>query len=336
MTRVLIVAERGAKIHVHRGAVVVATSEGRYTIPAADVDRIVLVTSTISITTAAIRRLAKMGIDILVLDALGNPVTTITPPWFTASSATRLAQYRAAADPATRLQVARSIIRAKILSQAALAEAAEQWMGAEPRGTANRLKRLAAEASRAESIERLRVIEAAAARRYWRLYSSLLPEDLGFHGRDPDAGDDVNTALNYLYGLLYSWTTRALAAHGLDPYIGFIHVDRSGAETLTYDQAELFRVAAVDTLLLCMLRSGWRPQRDPDTRLLTPETRTHLVREYTRWVREKRVRDAATGRRETIERHMMLQARLLARTLRSHNPGSYTPFTMEAEPPCTS
>ena len=327
--RVLIVSARGARLRVHRGAIVVESVEGgsrsRMTVPVADVDRVVIVTSQVSVTSAAVRRLARLGIDLLFLDARGTPVLSLNPPWISRTSETRIAQYRAATDPSARLAIARSIVYGKIVNQARhlasiALERGEAWL----REEAAALEEQAARALREDSVERLRVVEAHAARRYWGALAALLPPDVGFAGRDPEAGDPMNTILNYLYALLYAWTHRYLVMYGLDPYVGFIHADRSGRPTLVYDYSELFRAPAVDALAYRMLAGGWRPRIDPDTRLMDAETRAELVREYTRWVRERRVRDEATGRMDTLEGHMARHARLLARALR--NGGGYAPF----------
>ena len=327
--RVLVVSARGARLRVHRGAIVVEVFDGgsrsRTTVPVADVDRVVIVTSQVSVTSAAVRRLARLGIDLLFLDARGNPVLTLNPPWISRTSETRLAQYRAATDPSTRLGVARSIIYGKIVNQARHLESIaleedEAWL----RGEAAALEEQAGLALRADSIERLRVVEAHAARRYWGALAALLPPDTGFPGRDPEHPDPMNTILNYLYALLYAWTHRYLVMYGLDPYVGFIHADRSGRPTLVYDYSELFRAPAVDRLAYRLLKSGWRPRTDPETGLMDAETRAELVKEYTRWVRERRVRDEATGRMDTLEGHMARHARLLARAVRTGS--GYAPF----------
>ncbi len=322
--RVLVVAERGARVRVHRGTVIVESSSGRYTIPVADVDRIVLATSQISITTAAIRRLARLGIDIVVLDARGTPIVTLSPPWINATSAVRVAQYRATSSK-LRLEVARGIVAAKLESQAALLECLES-MGVGSAGVeAEAVRGLARDAAKAESVERLRVLEAVGARRYWGVLASAMPGELGFRGRDPDAGDDINTVLNYLYALLYSLVHRYLVLYGLDPYVGFMHRDRSGAESLVYDVAEVFRVVSVDALVYySMVVEGFRPSRDPGTGLLSPEARVELISRFRGWV-SRRVRDASSGRMDTIEGHVARQARSLASSLRRGSvPGFYT------------
>ncbi|WP_052296915.1 CRISPR-associated endonuclease Cas1 [Pyrolobus fumarii] len=323
------VSARGARLRVHRGAIVVESVDGggrsRSVVPIAEVDRIVIVTSQVSITSSAVRRLARLGIDILFLDARGNPVVTLTPPWVSRTSETRIAQYRAATDPSSRLAVAKSIVYGKMLNQAGFLrslalERGEAWL----RDEAERIEEYARRALGEDSVDRLRVLEAHAARRYWGALAALLPGDVGFQGRNHDSPDPMNTILNYLYALLYAWVHRYLVMYGLDPYVGFIHADRSGRPTLVYDFAELFRVSAVDRLAYKLLAGGWRPVRDPQTGLMDAETRSRLVAEYARWVRERVVRDGATGKSDTLERHMARHARLLAQAVRSGS--MYAPF----------
>lgn len=61
----------------------------------------------------------------------------------------------------------------------------------------------------------------------------LTGERIIFPGRENrGAADPVNSLLNYGYGMLYQQVETALILAGLDPFGGFLHVDRSGrAET---------------------------------------------------------------------------------------------------------
>jgi CRISPR-associated protein Cas1 len=63
--------------------------------------------------------------------------------------------------------------------------------------------------------------------------------ELDWPGRQTQgATDPLNAALNYCYGVLYAQVERALVLAGLDPYGGFLHVDRPGKPSLTLDLIE--------------------------------------------------------------------------------------------------
>ena len=94
----------------------------------------------------------------------------------------------------------------------------------------------------------------------------------GCPGRDPDSGDPVNSALNYAYGLLRAEAHRQLLIHGLDPYAGYLHVDRSGRPSLALDLMELFRPLA--DLVVARLSPG--PEWMEGGRL-SPRARVRII-----------------------------------------------------------
>ena len=95
-----------------------------------------------------------------------------------------------------------------------------------------------------------RITNAHRARVYWRTVADSLPEQYRFPKRSRrPAQDRFNAALNYLYGMLYGTIEGACLATGLDPYIGFLHIDRHRKPTFTFDLIEPFR-PWVDELLI--------------------------------------------------------------------------------------
>jgi len=117
---------------------------------------------------------------------------------------------------------------------------------------------------------------------------------VGFPGRDRSSGDPFNSSLNYGYGILYSLAWRSLVLAGLDPYAGFLHVDRSGKPVLAFDYVEMFRVHVVDKPLLAEFRRGYRP-RVSDGRLEPRDRRkiaSLIVSTLSRRVGGERLEDA--------------------------------------------
>jgi CRISPR-associated protein Cas1 len=64
--------------------------------------------------------------------------------------------------------------------------------------------------------------------------------------------DPLNACLNYCYACLASQCRQALLAEGFDLACGFLHADKPGRDSLTYDVMELER-GAVDDLVLTFL-----------------------------------------------------------------------------------
>ncbi|MEZ0248836.1 MAG: CRISPR-associated endonuclease Cas1, partial [Thermoproteus sp.] len=133
-------------------------------------------------------------------------------------------------------------------------EAARRWVWRKVRGQLENIKawrrRLAGYGRYVEQIgralEALRTAaeprgvmeaEAAAAEAYWGAYAEVT----GFPGRDQEGGDPVNAGLNYGYGILKALCFKSLLLAGLDPYVGFLHADKSGRPSLVLDFMEQWR-----------------------------------------------------------------------------------------------
>jgi len=72
--RSLIIKGYGVKLSYRKGTLVVKNRDSSSTYSLADADRIILMTSGISITTRAIRAMVDAGIELVVLDSRGFPV----------------------------------------------------------------------------------------------------------------------------------------------------------------------------------------------------------------------------------------------------------------------
>jgi len=315
--RTLFICEPGCRIVVRRGVVTVLRREGRpIELSPALYDQVVIATSRASVTSKALRLMAAHGIDLVVLDARGDPVGRLYPLVINRTVEARRAQYEAMVS-GRGLQAAKRIVEAKIRNQAAVLkyfakargrpELREEAYGLEV--AADRVREMPS-----PTPEKLMEEEAWAARRYWQLVATLLPEDYGFHGRDQSSPDPFNMMLNYGYGILYYVVERALLLVGLDPYGGFMHRERSGKRTLVFDFIEQFRPVAVDKPLVA---AAHRIKPDLFNGLLSYDTRKRVAAE----VLENLSRPHAyRGRRVPLEQIVVLEARELARFLRGVEP----------------
>ena len=94
-------------------------------------------------------------------------------------------------------------------------------------------------------------LEGNMARKYWALFSKLLPKEFVFIGRSRNpAKDPFNCLLNYAYGVLYSEVERACIIAGIDPYIGFIHSDHYSKISMVLDIIEGYRIFAEEAIYL--------------------------------------------------------------------------------------
>ncbi|MGI6157971.1 MAG: type I-C CRISPR-associated endonuclease Cas1c [Saccharofermentanales bacterium] len=172
--------------------------------------------------------------------------------------------------------------------------------------------------------ETLLGLEGDAARQYFSVFDELIlqqKEDFHFKKRirRPPI-DPVNALLSLSYGLLRTLTENALNTVGLDPYVGFLHQDRSGRTSLALDLMEELRPYMADRFVLSIIN---RKQINL-TDFYTKEAGVVLFNEdglkkmINLW--NNRLQDTITHPylEETIEIGLLpyVQAMLLARTLR--------------------
>ena len=208
-----------------------------------------------AITTPCVMTLMGRGIPVVYRTVSGYYAGQ-TIDLAGALTATRRAHYAAAADPVRRIAVARAIVTTKltnaryVLRRRSLAPA-----------TVARLATLVRQASVAEAHASLLGIEGSAA----ALYFAAMPDMIapGLRASFPFAGrrrrpptDPLNALLSYLYAVLTGECATALLAAGLDPMVGFLHVERAGRPALALDLVEPLRPLVADTLAMGLINRG--------------------------------------------------------------------------------
>lgn len=105
-----------------------------------------------------------------------------------------------------------------------------------------------------ETREEIMGVEGAAARHYFELYGTFLPEPFRFklRSRRP-ATDAANSLLNLGYMSLLCEVEGILDAHYFDPYLGVLHTTEERRSSLALDLLEEFRQAIVDLFVLRIL-----------------------------------------------------------------------------------
>ena len=144
--------------------------------------------------------------------------------------------------------------------------------------------------------------------------------------------DPMNALLSFLYGLLLADCSAAAAAAGLDPSVGFLHVDRPGRPGFALDLMEEFRPLLADRLALTLVnRQQVKPAgfvtRDGGGVLMDEGTRRTVLAAYQQRKREE-VTHPLLDQKTPIGRLPFLQARVMARHLRGDLP-SYVPCVLK-------
>ncbi|AWR98102.1 CRISPR-associated endonuclease Cas1 [Acidianus sulfidivorans JP7] len=236
--RTLVISDYGAYVYVKNNMLVIKKGDKKVEISPSEVDEI-LITSSCSISTSVLLLALTHGISVMFLNSRDTPWGILLPSVVTETVKTKKAQYEAVVVK-KEVKYGEEIISSKIYNQSVHLK---YW--ARVTGTRN------------DHRELLGKDEPTAARIYWQNISRLLPKDIRFDGRDVDSTDQFNIALNYSYAILYNTIFKYLVIAGLDPYLGFIHKDRPGNESLVYDFSEMFK-PYIDFLLVKALRNGFR------------------------------------------------------------------------------
>jgi CRISPR-associated endonuclease Cas1 len=249
--------------------------------------RLICIGSDGVISLAALHWLAAQDASFVLLERDGSVLAT-TGPVRSSDAKLRRAQALAHVSGAA-LRITRELIRQKLAGQELVTRTKLL-----DTTTADTIARFSAELPRAENTASVRLIEAQAALAYWSAWRTLpitFPKNdiaripahwLSFGARiSPLTGsprlsvNPPNAMLNYLYAILESEARLAVAALGLDPGLGVLHVDSGNRDSLALDVLEPVR-AQVDAYLLEWItrqplsRQWFFEQRDGNCRLMGP------------------------------------------------------------------
>lgn len=121
------------------------------------------------------------------------------------------------------------------------------------------LKESCEQALSCDNLNRLRGIEGEAAKMYFGSFDQQIlngKEDFPFRGRNRRPPiDRVNAMLSFGYRLLEQDCASALESVGLDAYVGFMHRDRPGRQSLALDLMEELRPVLVDRQVLTLINT---------------------------------------------------------------------------------
>lgn len=210
----------------------------------------ILITTAASVTTDAIKLAVDNNIDIVFLNAYGEPYGRVWHPKLGSTTLIRRKQLEIY-ENSEGLNLVKEWGLKKLDNQIKLLEGLRKTRD-EKRGeldryiddiseSRERMKRLRGtiEAKRQDMLG----LEGRASRAYFEAISMVMPEKYRFAGRSRNpAKDEFNALLNYGYGILYSLVEKACIISGLDPYVGFLHTDSYNKMSMVFDIIEMFRI----------------------------------------------------------------------------------------------
>lgn len=252
----LILTTFGTYLHRRDELFVIKLKEQKQEISSRKV-RSILITTGASLSTDAIALAIEKNIDVVFLDAVGEPYGRIWHGRPGSTIAIRRAQLRLA-DTEQGLTLALGWMTRKLDNQINFLRTARKRRTRLSSPLTAALEKL--EQHRADltsltgSLDEIRGslmgIEGRAGRTYWETVSLLMPDAFRFAGRSRNpAQDEFNCLLNYAYGVLYSTVERACILAGLDPYVGFVHTDHYQKKSLVFDLIVCYRIWADETVV---------------------------------------------------------------------------------------
>lgn len=311
----LFIGKKSERVVVKQGKEVCAQ------VPLMRLQEIIIASRGISFSSDLVAELCERGIRIALLTSSGKPFALLTSPMLTATVETRRAQF-AAYHTERGADLCRWIVAGKLHNQEKLlryfAKSRDGDRESSLDGAAASLRRLrrsalAATGSTCDEVRgELMGLEGVGGRLYWQQIGNMLPDHLGFEGRSHQgAPDAVNAALNYGYGILTSHVWGATMNAGLEPFAGFLHVDRSGKPSLVLDLVEEFRQPVVDRAILAWLNKGGQLKLEKG--MLDAASRENVAsRVLLRLIAVEQHR----GKQHQVRSIVQMQARLAASALR--------------------
>ena len=250
----------------------------------------------------------------------------------------RRMQYRVADDPPQSCRIARNMIFGKIYNARWSVERTrrDHALRIDDRrfsAASEQLQGLLAQVMRETSLDSLRGLEGVGAAAYFGVLDDMIlqgKETFFFRERSRRPPlDAFNAVLSFAYSLLAHDCASALESVGLDAYVGYLHRDRPGRESLALDLMEELRPCFADRFVLTLINNRVLRANDFDFResgavfLRDPARRTFLQK----WQERKKETITHPFLEEKLPWGLVpyVQSLLLARYLRG-DLEEYPPF----------
>jgi CRISPR-associated protein Cas1 len=337
---VLYVMTQGAYVHRdHLTLQVKVEDEVKLGVPLHNLQAVTLF-GNVMVSPGALTLCAEAGVSVTFLSETGRLLARVDAP-ISGNVLLRREQFRQADDPARGLAYGRCFIAGKLQNvRANLLRAARDNAAAEDRETLEQAAMdLAASVRRLEfcsDLDEVRGTEGAAARVFFQAFGAMVRHERGHftpHGRTRRPPlDRANALLSYAYALLLADCVAALSAAGLDPNVGYLHVDRPGRPSLALDLMEEFRPLLADRLVLTLInRRQVAPTdfvvRDGGAVEMSADARRAVVAAWQERKQES-ITHPLLGQTTRIGLLPHLQARILARVIRGEME-SYVPCVLK-------
>lgn len=176
----------------------------------------------------------------------------------------RRMQYRVADDPSQSCRIARNMIFGKVYNarwsvERTRRDHAPRVDGQRFSAVSQQLQGLLPQIAAETSPDSLRGLEGIGAAAYFSVLDEMIlqgKETFFFRERSRRPPlDAFNAMLSFAYSLLAHDCASALESVGLDAYVGYLHTDRPGRESLALDLMEELRPCFADRFVLTLINN---------------------------------------------------------------------------------
>ena len=212
---------------------------------------------------ALMGKCAQQGIGLAFCSPRGRFLARITGP-AQGNVLLRRMQYRVADDPSQSCRIARNMIFGKVYNARWSIERTKRDHAMRIDSTrfstvSAQLQELLPQIAAEISPDSLRGLEGRVAAAYFSLLDEMIlqgRETFYFHARSRRPPlDAFNAMLSFAYSLLTHDCASALESVGLDAYVGYLHTDRPGRESLALDLMEELRPCFADRFVLSLVNN---------------------------------------------------------------------------------
>jgi len=246
----LIVDEFGAVLKKRKKRILLIKEDEKREIPVKSV-RDVIISGKVSISSELIKTLVESGVDVLFTSPMGRPIARVVGAKVGGTAENRYEQYKSLED-SRGVRIAKAVISGKIRNQISnvryysksrrMNEVVSEKLYDIYIAMKERFEGLKDEEFGDLDSARKKILayEGECANLYWKGIGLVL-DRYDFKGRNRGSGDPVNLSLNIAYNLLSGQIWKFTLKFGLDPFMGYIHVERPGKLSLVFDLMEPFR-----------------------------------------------------------------------------------------------
>jgi len=319
---VLYVADIGTFLGVAKNTIVLK-QRGRviFKMPKNSCERIIIASTSVSLSGALVKLCAQMGIAIDFIDMYAKSTPYASLYGAKNAYARMTLKQLSVLETPLQLKLAKAFIKGKVKNQINYLKYLDKYHKQLDEPILAMRKQLFRMLNTATTPNQLMGHEGMSAVSYWQGIGMVVDDKVDFsHRITYGATDVVNSALNYGYAILYSRVQYHAVRAGLSLNISFLHALDDAKPTLVYDLIEEFRAFVVDRTIFTMFNQREPIKLDKEYRLDT-KSRQLIARKVLEKIGSFTKHKKASKKVDTI---ISEQAYMLTRAIKGLT--TYKPF----------